>query len=142
MDYRIWTDAQWMRDRKIIRVALTNGPTSVTAVGLENRLRIEINRLGASVMAAYWTVKDGTGEMLSEFTSASALEVARKVVPAHYDAFRLHVSSSYRELFERTLKQILEREDWQIMRVKRPVRPRHQESANSASKSREFAARV
>ena len=94
-------------------------------------------------MAAYWTVKDATGEMLSEFTSASALEVARKVVPAHYDAFRLHVSSSYRELFERTLKQILEREDWQIVRVKRPVRPRDQESANSAySNSREFAARA
>jgi hypothetical protein len=93
-------------------------------------------------MAAHWTVKDATGEMLSEFTSDSALEVARKVVPAHYDAFRLHVSSSYRELFERTLKQILEREDWQIVRVKPPVGPRRQKSANSAySNSGEFAAK-
>ena len=92
-------------------------------------------------MAAYWTVKDATGEMVSEFTSASAHEVARKVVPAHYDEFRLHVSSSYRELFERTLKQILEREDWQIVRVKLPVRPRHHEFAN-CSHSKEFAARA
>ena len=69
-------------------------------------------------MTRQWTVKDAEGKLLPEFTGASALEVGRKVVPSHYDAFRLHVSISYRELFERALMQVLQREDWQIVRVK------------------------
>jgi hypothetical protein len=69
-------------------------------------------------MTFIWTVKNANGELIPHFTSASALEVARKVVPAHYDAFRLQVSSSYRELFERALKQILEHEDWRIVRLR------------------------
>jgi hypothetical protein len=85
------------------------------------------------MMTTQWTVKDANGDRLPHFTSASPLEVARKVVPTHYDAFRLHVSSSYRELFERVLKLILEREDWQIVRVKgtrrarrtKAMQPRH-----------------
>ena len=60
-------------------------------------------------MTRVWTVKNGNGEVLSHFTSASPLEVGRKLVPAHYDAFRLQVSSSYRELFERAVKQILQK---------------------------------
>ena len=39
-----------------------------------------------------WTVKDNAGQLLPAFVCASRLEVGRKVVPAHYDAFRLHVS--------------------------------------------------
>jgi len=80
-------------------------------------------------MTFNWTVKNGNGEVLSHFTSTSPLEVARKVVPVHYDAFRLQVSSSYRELFERSLKQTLEQEDWRIVRLRgtrgcrRPPRP-------------------
>ena len=68
-------------------------------------------------MTRVWTVKNGSGEVLSHFTSASPLEVGRKLVPAHYDAFRLQVSSSYRELFERAVKQILKDQDWRIVRV-------------------------
>jgi hypothetical protein len=68
-------------------------------------------------MTTHWTVKDANGEFLPQFSCASPLEVGRKVVPAHYDAFRLHVSSSYRELFDRALKQVLAREDWRIVRV-------------------------
>ena len=68
-------------------------------------------------MTRVWTVKNGNGEILSHFTSASPLEVGRKLVPAHYDAFRLQVSSSYRELFERAVKQILKDQDWRIVRV-------------------------
>jgi hypothetical protein len=49
------------------------------------------------------------------FVCASRLEVGRKVVPVHYDAFRLHVSSSYRELFDRAVSQVLEREGWEIV---------------------------
>ena len=70
-------------------------------------------------MTRVWTVKNGNGEVLSQFTGASPLEVGRKLVPAHYDAFRLQVSSSYRELFERAVKQILEDQDWRIVRVPR-----------------------
>jgi hypothetical protein len=65
-----------------------------------------------------WTVKDSDGQLLPQFVSTSRIDVGRKLVPDRYDAFRLHVSSSYREVFERTLHQVLEREAWQIVRVK------------------------
>jgi hypothetical protein len=68
-------------------------------------------------MTAAWTVKDGNGQLRSEFAGASPMEVGRRIVPTHYDAFRLHVSSSYREVFDRAVSQVLEREDWQIVKV-------------------------
>ena len=69
-------------------------------------------------MAAAWTVKDNTGQILPGFLGASRLEVGRKVVPTHYDAFRLYVSHSYREVFDRAVNQVLEREGWKIARTK------------------------
>ena len=69
-------------------------------------------------MAATWTVRNGNGEVLENFTAASRLEVARKVVPTRNDAFRLRVSSSYREVFDRALAHILDREHWEIVRVR------------------------
>jgi len=74
---------------------------------------------GAAIMTFAWTVKNANGEVLSHFTSALALEVACKLVPDHYDAFRLQVSSSYREFFERALKQVLEHKNWRIVRQRR-----------------------
>jgi hypothetical protein len=68
-------------------------------------------------MISLWSVKNASGEVLAHYTSTSPLEVARKVVAVNYDAFRLQVSSSYRELFERALRLMLERENWQIVRV-------------------------
>jgi len=41
--------------------------------------------------------------------------VGRKLLGNRYDAFRLQVSSSYREIFDRELRNVLEREDWQIV---------------------------
>ena len=73
-------------------------------------------------MAAAWTVRDGSGELLADFVGASPLEVGRRIVPARYDAFRLHVSSSYRAMFDRAVAQVLERQGWQIVRVKAPAR--------------------
>jgi hypothetical protein len=73
---------------------------------------------GNSRNAVHWTVKNASGELIANFGSISRLEVARKVVPVRDDAFRLHVSPSYRELFDRALRQIVERRDWQIVRVK------------------------
>jgi hypothetical protein len=70
-------------------------------------------------MPTAWTVKDSSGQMLPHFMAASRLEVARKVVPTRYDAFRLQVSPSYREMFNRDLKAVLEREAWQIVAIKR-----------------------
>jgi hypothetical protein len=70
-------------------------------------------------MAAVWTVKTKEGKVLEDFTGASHLEVGCKVVPTRYDAFRLHVSSSYRELFNRALRQILELRRWEIVRISR-----------------------
>jgi len=69
-------------------------------------------------MANFWTVQNSCGELLHEFARTSPLEVARKVAPGHYDAFRLQVSSSYRELFERAVRKTLEREAWRIVRVR------------------------
>jgi len=66
-----------------------------------------------------WGIEDSNGQVLHDFACSSRLDVGRKVVPAHYDAFRLQVSSSYRELFERAVTQVLEREGWQIVRIGR-----------------------
>ena len=70
-------------------------------------------------MTVAWTVKDSKGELLPRFIAGSPREVARKILRARYDAFRLEVSPSYRELFDRDLKNVLEREDWQIIALKR-----------------------
>jgi len=69
-------------------------------------------------MTTAWTVRDGTGQLLSNFVGPSATEVGRRIVPAHYDAFRLEVSPSYRALFDRAVSRVLEREGWQIVRVR------------------------
>jgi hypothetical protein len=69
-------------------------------------------------MAAAWTVRDGTGQLLADFVGPSPLEVGRRIVPVHYDAFRLQVSSSYRALFDRAVSQTLERRGWQIVRMR------------------------
>ena len=75
-------------------------------------------------MAATWTVRDGNGELHAEFVGASPLEVGRRIVPTRYDAFRLQVAPSYRAMFDRAVAQVLEREGWQIVRVKAPARAR------------------
>jgi hypothetical protein len=72
-------------------------------------------------VSAAWIVKDSKGQMLPDFIGRSWLEVARKVLPTRYDAFRLQVSSSYREMFDRDLKCVLERKAWQIVPVQRPA---------------------
>ena len=69
-------------------------------------------------MATAWTVKDDNGRLLADFVGSSAIEVGRRIVPAHYDAFRLQVSSSYRALFDRAVSQVLERQGWRIVRVR------------------------
>lgn len=69
-------------------------------------------------MSAAWTVRDSTGQLLPDFVCSSPIEVGRKVVPTHYDAFRLEVSPSYRELFDRAVAQVLQRQGWQIVRMK------------------------
>jgi hypothetical protein len=73
-------------------------------------------------MTAAWTVRDRDGRLLPDFIAASPLEVGRRIVPTHYDAFRLHVASSYRALFDRAVAQVLEHQGWQIVRVRAPAR--------------------
>jgi hypothetical protein len=68
---------------------------------------------------AAWTVKDSKGHLLPNFIGGSRMEVGRKIVPTRYDPFRLLVSASYREVFDRDLKNVLTREEWQIVPVKR-----------------------
>ena len=69
-----------------------------------------------------WTVMDGNGELLPRFIAGSPREVGRKVVRNRYDAFRLEVAPSYRELFDRDLQSVLAREDWRIVPIKRRLR--------------------
>jgi hypothetical protein len=69
-------------------------------------------------MTRTWTVRDDTGRLLPQFEAGSRLEVARKLVPVHFDAFRLQVSPSYREQFDRTVNQVLQRQGWRIVRSK------------------------
>ena len=70
-------------------------------------------------MPAAWTVRDREGKPLPHLLARSRLEVGRKIVPTRYDAFRLQVSASYREAFERELKNFLERANWRIVPLKR-----------------------
>ena len=69
-------------------------------------------------MSALWGVKNHVGEVLQDFTATSRIEVGRKLVPTRYDAFRLRVSPSYRELFDRAVARILDQRHWQIVRVR------------------------
>jgi hypothetical protein len=66
-----------------------------------------------------WAVKDCTGHVVLNFTGTSRLDVGRRLVPTHYDPFRLHVSHSYRELFDRELAKVLSNRCWQIVRKRR-----------------------
>jgi len=68
-----------------------------------------------------WTVRDNSGQLLPRFVGGSRFEVGRKLLGNRYDAFRLQVSSSYREIFDRELRNVLEREDWQIVRSDKPT---------------------
>jgi hypothetical protein len=65
-----------------------------------------------------WTVKDSDGQLLTDFAANSRLDVGRKLVPQRYDAFRLQVSSSYREMFDRAVAQILEHRGWEIVKFR------------------------
>jgi hypothetical protein len=65
-----------------------------------------------------WAIRNSNKQIVADFVGASREEVGRKVLPTRYDAFRLRVSSSYRELFDRAVRHALEREGWEIVRVK------------------------
>ena len=65
-----------------------------------------------------WAVKDHNGQILPDLRGSSRFEVGCRVLPARYDVFRLHVSASYRELFERALQHVLEQNRWQIIEIK------------------------
>jgi hypothetical protein len=71
-----------------------------------------------TVRVARFTVADRNGHLLAAYAAATRLEVARKVVAEPSDAFRLEVSASYRELFERNLRRTLSREGWRIVRLR------------------------
>jgi hypothetical protein len=87
-------------------------------------LNVPPNESGARAVPLAWTVKDSKGELLPHFIAGSRRDVARKIVRSPYDAFRLEVSPSYRELFDRDLKAVLAREDWRIVPLRRRNRKR------------------
>jgi hypothetical protein len=69
-------------------------------------------------VSAAWTVRDSNGQLLADFAGSSMREVGRKVVPTRYDAFRLEVSPSYREAFDRAVAQVLRQHGWEIVRLR------------------------
>ena len=71
-------------------------------------------------MSACWTIEDSAGQLLPHFACNSRIEVGLKVVPTRFDAFRLQVSSSYREVFDRTLRNVLNQQGWSIVQVPSP----------------------
>jgi hypothetical protein len=66
-----------------------------------------------------WAVQDHHGQIVADFLGSSRIQVGCKLLPARYDEFRLHVSQSYRELFDRALQQVLQQNRWQITQIKR-----------------------
>jgi hypothetical protein len=60
--------------------------------------------------------------VVPSFIGASRLDVERKVVPTYYDAFRLHVSRSYREVFDRELAKVLSHKRCRIIRIRTSTR--------------------
>jgi hypothetical protein len=79
-----------------------------------------ISAAGLDAVTTYWTIQDNTGRHLPHFTANSRVEVGRKILATPFDVFRLHVSASYREAFERALLKVLEQKGWQIVRTPRP----------------------
>jgi hypothetical protein len=75
-----------------------------------------------------WSVIDRKGALLTRFIAGSPREVGRKIVRNRYDPFRLEVSPSYRELFDRDVGSVLGREDWRIV----PISPRIHRRRRSA----------
>ena len=73
-------------------------------VFLEAQRELAKNRLREAVTALRQSLSEG--------------EAARTHSHARYDAFRLQVSSSYRETFDRAVTQVLQRQGWQIVRIK------------------------
>ena len=69
-------------------------------------------------MSYVWTIKDSAGRVVPNVMGASRLDVARKVVPTYHDAFRLHVSRSYRQIFDRELAKMLSQKCWRIARIR------------------------
>jgi hypothetical protein len=72
--------------------------------------------IGAAAMTI-WAVQDRDGQILPHFLGSSRIQLGCKLLPARYDEFRLHVSASYRELFDRALRQVLEQNRWQITEI-------------------------
>lgn len=70
-------------------------------------------------MPAAWTVETSKGQLLADFVAGSRRDVGRRIMPTRYDPFRLQVSSSYREVFDRDLEKVLERRAWRIVPIKR-----------------------
>ena len=69
-------------------------------------------------MSATWAIQDSNGQLFPGTVAGSRIDVGRKILPTRYDPFRLHVSASYREMFDRDLRKVLEANKWQIVRVK------------------------
>ena len=73
-------------------------------------------------MPHIWTVKDSTGHVVPNVTGTSRIDLERRLVPTCYDAFRLHVSPSYREIFDRELATVLSDKRWRVIRIRTSAR--------------------
>src|SRR4029078_6263515 len=90
--------------------------------------KLTLRLAGVRVMTAAWTIRDGNGQLHAEFAAGPPLEVGRRIVPAHFDAFRLHVSPSYREVFDRAVAKVLAQQGWQIVKMRETSHKRNRSS--------------
>src|SRR4026207_874981 len=80
--------------------------------------KLTLRLAGVRVMTAAWTIRDGNGQLHAEFAAVSPLEVGRRIVPAHFDAFRLHLSPPHRAPLARAVAKVLAQQGWQIVKMR------------------------
>ena len=91
-------------------------------------INVSPNESGARAVPLAWTVRDSKGELLPHFSAGFSAGCRPQDRAAPYDAFRLEVSPSYREPFDRDLKAVLAREDWRIVPLRRRNRKRRRKA--------------
>lgn len=64
-----------------------------------------------------WTVKDASGRLSEVYVGISKHDVERRVVATHYDPVALRFDPTYRELFEKELRDNLAESGYTIVKV-------------------------
>src|SRR5262245_34180240 len=91
---------------------------AVVGIIIDATERCLLGRRWSPSVSHAWTVKDCAGHVVPDFTGPSRFDVGRRLVSTPYDAFRLQVSHSYLQMFDRELAKVLSDKCWQIIRIR------------------------